>query len=299
MYLNNPDIRGLDDGETEYEDWQIEELKKCKKDPIYFILKYVKIVDGDAGLINFQPRDYSIDFIKAIHSNNYTLVKFPRQSGKSITVAAYLVWYAIFNKRKNAIILAHQKAMSVEQLSRIKAIIQEIPLWMQQPVIKWNESSIAFGNGTRISASATQTKSVRGFTVNFLYLDEFAFVEPHIANAFISSVFPTISSMTTAKVVITSTPNGLNHFHQMWSEAIAKLKSGIPLDDKDFRTLEIAWNVVPGRNDEWKKKEIEKIGKIRFSQEYECVGYDEFVTIRDVETGKIQSVKIGDLYGIL
>lgn len=299
MYLNNPDIRGIDDGEMEYEEWQIDELRKCKKDPIYFILKYIKIVDGDHGLINFQPREYSIDFIKAIHSNNYTLAKFPRQSGKSITVAAYLVWYLIFNKRKNAIILAHQKAMSVEQLSRIKAMIQEIPLWMQQPVIKWNESSIAFSNGTRVSASATQTKSVRGFTVNFLYLDEFAFVEPHIANAFISSVFPTISSMTTAKVVITSTPNGLNHFHDMWSKAVARTKSGVALELKDFRTLEIPWNAVPGRTDKWKQEEIEKIGKIRFSQEYECIGYDEIITVRDIVTGKILSVKIGDLYGSL
>src|ERR1035437_5556450 len=119
MYLNNPDLRGLSDGELDYEEWQIEELRKCKKDPLYFILKYIKVIDGDKGLIPFQPREYAINFIKNIHENNYTLAKFPRQSGKSITVAAYLVWYIIFNKEKNAVILAHQKSMATEQLSRI------------------------------------------------------------------------------------------------------------------------------------------------------------------------------------
>jgi len=299
MYLSNPDLRGISDGDIEYEDWQIKELAKCKRDPLHFILTYIKVVDGDKGLIPFQPREYSIEFIKNIHSNNYTLVKFPRQSGKSITVAAYLVWYIIFNKKKNAVILAHQKSMATEQLSRIKAMIQEIPLWMQQPVLKWNESSIAFANDSKIVSSATQQKSVRGFTVNFLYLDEFAFVEPHIANGFISSVFPTISSMESAKVVVTSTPNGLNHFHKMWSEAKTLLKAKKLLEPKDWRTLEIPWDAVPGRNEAWKKNEINKIGEVRFKQEYECISYDEIITIIDTFTGEIQKIKIGDLYGML
>jgi len=204
MYLNNPRLRGIDDGETEYEDWQIEEIRKIVRDPIYFILHYIKIVDGDLGLINFQPREYALKFIKAIHENSYLIAKFPRQSGKSITVAAYMVWYVLFNPNKSALILAHKKSMSSEQLRRIKAMIIELPLWLQVPVLKWNQGSIEFANGSRMECSATKEDSGRGFTNNFLYLDEFAFVEPYIANEFISSVIPTVSSMTTAKVIITS-----------------------------------------------------------------------------------------------
>jgi hypothetical protein len=207
MYLNNQNYRGVDDPDYEYEEWQINEIKKCIKDPIYFILNYIKIIDGDEGLIKFQPRDYSIKFIKTIHENNYVLTKFPRQSGKSITVAAYMTWYAIFNANKYVVLLAHQKSMASEQLNRIKGMIQNLPLWIQQPVIKANESVVGFSNGSRITCAATSPNAVRGRTVNFLYLDEFAFVEPHIAQEFIATVFPTISSMKTSKVVATSCVN--------------------------------------------------------------------------------------------
>ena len=296
MYLKNASLRGLDDPDIEYEEWQIEELKKCAKDPIYFILKYIKIIDGDNGLITYQPRDYAIKFLKSLHNNNYSLIKYPRQSGKSITVAAYITWFAIFNEYKNTMILAHKKSMAIEQLGRIKAIIQELPLWMQQAVLKWNESTLEFANGSKIKCEATSPNAVRGMTINFLYLDEFAFVEPHIANEFIASVFPTISSMKTAKVVITSTPNGLNIFWKMWTDAVNKIKSGVPLEYKDWRTLEIEWNEVPGRDDEWRRKEIEKIGEVRFAQEYKCISFDEYVTIRNKSTMVVEKIKIGELF---
>lgn len=280
MYLNNPDIRGLDDGEIEYDEHMIEELKKCKKDPIYFILNYIKVIDGDIGLIPFQPRDYSLEFIKTIHENPYSLFLSARQMGKTLSVACYLCWYSIFNKNKNIMVLAHQKSMAVEILTRIKGMIQELPLWIQQPAIKWNEGSIGFKNGSRITCSATQTKSVRGNTVNLLYLDEFAFVEPHIANEFIASVFPTISSMETAKVIISSTPRGLNFFHQMWVDAETKRKSGTA-GKKDFKTMKVTWEKHPKRDEEWKRNEISKIGKIRFSQEYDCLFLGSVSTLVD------------------
>lgn len=292
MYLNNQNYRGVDDPDYEYEEWQINEIKKCIKDPIYFILNYIKIIDGDEGLIKFQPRDYSIKFIKTIHENNYVLTKFPRQSGKSITVAAYMTWYAIFNANKYVVLLAHQKSMASEQLNRIKGMIQNLPLWIQQPVIKANESVVGFSNGSRITCAATSPNAVRGRTVNFLYLDEFAFVEPHIAQEFIATVFPTISSMKTSKVVATSTPNGLNHFHDMWVKAITKIRSGTTLTYKDWRTLEISWNEVPNRDEEWKKGEIEKIGEVRFKQEYECEFLGSVATLIDSKfLAKIQSNK--------
>lgn len=177
-------------------------------------------------------------------------------------------------------VLAHQKSMAVEILTRIKGMLQELPLWMQQPAIKWNEGSVGFSNGSRITCSATQTKSVRGNMVNLLYLDEFAFVEPHIANEFIASVFPTISSMETAKVIISSTPRGLNFFHQMWTDAISKEKSGTA-GKKDFRTLKVTWEKHPKRDEEWKQNEINKIGKIRFAQEYSCEFLGSVATLID------------------
>lgn len=283
MYLKNEMLRGLDDPEFEYEDWQINELKKCIKDPVYFILKYVKVIDVDKGVIDFQPRPYSIKFIKNMHKHTRLLSKFPRQSGKSITVAAYLAWYVIFNKNKNAIILAHQKSMATEQLSRIKNIIMNVPLWLQQPVIKWNEGSIWFANGTRVTCSATQGNSARGGTVSFLYLDEFAFVEPHIANEFMASVLPTVSSSKTAKIVVTSTPNSLNHFWKMWTDAEHKANNTKVLDDKDWRIQEIAWNEVPGRDEAWRAKEESMIGSVRFAQEYECSFQGSVATLVDTK----------------
>jgi hypothetical protein len=295
MYNANPSLRGLDDV-IEYEDWMVEELKKCVKDPIYFIEKYIKIIDGDSGLISFILRDYQKDFIKSIHENNYSQALFPRQCGKSVTVGAYCCWYALFNSNKNVVMLAHQKAMSTEQLGRIKRMIEELPMWLQQPIVAWNEWSIKFANKSKMSASATQTKSVRGFTVNFLHLDEFAFVEPHIANEFIGSVFPTISSMDSAKMVITSTPNGLDHFWEMWTKGIERQEKG-NLGPKDFRCSKIAWNVVPGRDEKWKKDQIDKIGEVRFLQEYACEFHGSVATL--VDSNYLATLKTSDPIAVL
>lgn len=279
MYLNDPSIRGLED-EFEYDEEMIDELRKCKKSPIYFIENYIKII-SESKLITFKLRQYQKDYINALHSNTRVLVMYPRQSGKSITTAAYIAWYVIFNENIKTLLLADQQDKAVEQLLRIKEMIQELPLWMQQGVKKWNEKRIMFSNKSEIRASATQKKAARGFTVNFMYLDEFAFVESHVAKEFMSSVFPTVASDPNAKIAITSTPKGLNFFWEMWMKSEKKREEGA-LKRDDFRTLTIPWNAVPGRDEAFKQAKIEELGsEVIFNQEYNCIFEGSVATLVD------------------
>jgi hypothetical protein len=241
--------------------WQLDELKKCARDPIYFIRNYVYINTAN-GMDLFKMYPYQEEFIRAIHENRYILTKYPRQSGKSATTRGYLLWHALFHRDNNIMIMANKLELAQEQLQQLRDSYIQLPYWMQPGVKSWNKRTVELSNGSRIKISATTKDGARGFSIDVLYLDEFAFIEEHIALEFIQSVFPVVASKTKSKVIITSTPNGTNHFHKMWVDA---------LDGKsDFKTMEIAWNEVPGRTDEWAEKEIRRIGEVAFGQEFKC-----------------------------
>ena len=294
--MNEAKLRG-DYDEFEYTEEMTDELKKCMNDPIYFIENYLWITAAQKKIL-FKLREYQITYIKLIHENSNTMVMWGRQSGKSVSTAAYIVWKILFNPNVKVLLLADQQDKALEQLKRIKDMIKEVPLWMQMGVRRWAAKRLILSNDSEVRAAATHAKAASGYTVNFLYLDEFALVDDKIAMDFMSSVFPTVSSDPLAKIVITSTPRGKNHFYRIWEKNERKAKQHI-LTDGDFVTFSIRWNDVPGRDDAWRIKELSKMDEISFKQEYDCVAYEETVTIRSITTGEIKTVTIGDLYEML
>jgi len=240
---------------------QVQEIRKCMEDPVYFALTYVKIISVDKGLIPFNPWDFQRDMINVFNSNRFVITKCPRQSGKTTTIIAYLLHQILFRPNTTVGILANKGATARDILGRLKLAYTYLPKWMQQGIEVWNLGDIKLTNGSRVIAAATASDAVRGYTFNIIFLDEFAFVPNNDAVKFFSSTFPTISSGQTTQVLIVSTPNGLNLYHKMWKDAIEKKSRFIP--------IEVAWDMVPGRNQKWKADTIANMGEEQFRQEFE------------------------------
>ena len=248
---------------------QIEAIATCALDPIHFITEYVKIVSVDDGIIPFDLWDFQEDLVQAILDNRFTIAKLPRQVGKTTVVAAILLYYIIFNKNYSIAILANKADQAREILSRVQLAYENLPYWMQQGVIEWNKGSVSLDNGSSIIASSTSSSAIRGRTMNLVYMDELAFVPRNIQEGFFTSVYPTITSGKTTKIVITSTPNGLDYFYKIWK--------GSEDEENDFVRISAHWSQVPGRDEAWKKETLRNIGQAQFDVEFEC----EFVGSSD------------------
>ena len=260
-YLGNQNIKGSN-VRVSFTPEQVEEYIKCSEDPVYFIENYVKIVNLDEGLVNFKMYNFQKDMIKQVHNNRFVIAKLPRQSGKSTSVISYLLHFVLFKENMNVAILANKQDIARDLLAKLKTAYEYLPKWLQQGVVEWNKGSILLENGSRIKASATSSSAIRGGSYNCIFLDEFAYVPPHIADEFYSSVYPTISSGQETKILIVSTPNGLNMFYKIWTDAENERNSFIP--------VEVHWNQVPGRDNEWKKKQIANTSEQQFRVEFEC-----------------------------
>lgn len=241
---------------------QIQEITKCYHDPIYFIKNYVKIIHVDKGVVPFDTWKFQDDIIRTYHENRHVILKLPRQCGKTQTTASFILHYILFNSNKTVAILANKGSTAKEIIARIKTSFEELPPWLQLGVKEWNKHSIELENGSRVVAAATSSSAIRGMSISLLYLDEFAFLHPNMAMEFFESVYPTVSSGQETKILISSTPKGLNHFYKMFIDA----KEG----RSEFTAYEINWYDVPGRDEEWKKKTIATIGETSWAQEYEC-----------------------------
>ena len=246
----------------DYSKEELEEYIRCSGDPEYFIENYVKIVSVDLGLIPFKMWDFQKDMVKKFHANRFVICKLPRQSGKSTTVVGYLLWNALFNDNQNIAILANKGRLANELLAKIKLTYEHIPKWIQQGVATWNRGSLEFENGSKITAAATSSSAIRGGSYSLIFLDEFAFVPRNIADEFFQSVYPTISSGSTTKIIIVSTPNGMNHFYKMWTDSEQKRS--------DYINIEVHWSAIPGRDEEWKKQTIRNTSEQQFDQEFNC-----------------------------
>ncbi len=261
---------------------QIQEYIKCSRDPLHFIENYAKIVSLDDGVVSFIPFPYQRRIIEAIHNNKDVLGKLFRQAGKSTIVAAYFAWYILFNENKTAVILANKQAVAIEIFGRVQFIIECLPQWLQQGVVEWNKKSLVLENGSRCIAAATSASAVRGFSVNLLLLDEFAHLKPNLAEEFVASVFPTLSSSESSKLVIISTPNGLNHYYKLWAEA----ENG----KNDFTLVEGRWQENPKRDLEWAQKQRQKLGEVKYRQEIECTFEGSSYTL--IDGAKLASIPI-------
>ncbi len=198
---------------------QVREWLRCAQDPVYFVETYVKIVNIDKGLVNFNLYDYQRNIVETAVEDRFVICKMPRQCGKTTTIVGVMLWYVLFHQNYSVAILAHKLQQAREILSRIQLAYEHLPKWIQQGIVEWNKGNLELENGSKILASATSSSAIRGGSFNLVYLDEFAFVENNMQEDFFASVYPTISSGTTSKVLITSTPNGLNMFYKLWVTA--------------------------------------------------------------------------------
>tara|TARA_B100001109_G_scaffold244916_1_gene232112 strand:+ start:64390 stop:66036 length:1647 start_codon:yes stop_codon:yes gene_type:complete len=260
-YLGNPNLKKANVGQN-FTPKQVKEFIKCAGDPIYFIKKYIKIVSLDEGVIPFNLYDFQETMVNRFHENRFNIAKLPRQSGKSTVVTAYLLWYVIFNDNVNVAILANKAATAREMLGRLQLSYENLPKWMQQGIIGWNKGSVELENGSKLLAASTSASAVRGMSFNVIFLDEFAFVPNNIADQFFSSVYPTISSGKSTKVIIISTPHGMNMYYKLWHDAERGTNEYIP--------TEVHWSEVPGRDAEWKAQTIRNTSEQQFRVEFEC-----------------------------
>ena len=260
-YLGNPNLKKANTP-IEFTAEDVKEFQKCENDPVYFITKYIKITTLDHGLQPFKMYNFQKDMVGTFHSNRYSICKLPRQSGKSTTIIAFLLHYCIFNANVNVAILANKAAVARDLLGRLQLAYENLPKWLQQGVISWNKGSLELENGSRILAAATSSSAVRGGSYNIIFLDEFAYVPSNIAEQFFSSVYPTISSGKTSKVIIVSTPHGMNMFYKLWRDAEDRKNSYVP--------IEVHWTEVPGRDEKWKKETIANTSEQQFRTEFEC-----------------------------
>ena len=261
VYLGNPNLKKVN-VPVEFTQEQIQEFDRCSKDPLYFIQNYVKIVSLDEGLVPFKMYGFQKEIVGTIHNNRFTICKLPRQSGKSTTIVSYLLHYALFNPNCNIAILANKSSTARDILGRLQLAYENIPKFLQQGVLNWNKGNIELENGSKIVAAATSSSAIRGGSYNIIFLDEFAFVPATIAEQFFSSVFPTISSGKSTKMVIVSTPHGMNMYYKLWSDSINKLNDYIP--------VEVHWSEVPGRDEKWREETIRNTSKEQFASEFEC-----------------------------
>ena len=261
IYLGNPNLKKANVAQS-FTPEQVEEFVKCSQDPVYFIKKYIKIVSLDKGLIPFEMYDFQVEMTQKFHSNRFNIAKLPRQSGKSTIVTSYLLWYVLFNDNVNVAILANKAATAREMLQRLQLSYENLPKWLQQGINQWNRGSLELENGSKIMAASTSASAVRGMSFNVIFLDEFAFIPNHIADQFFSSVYPTISSGKSTKVIIISTPHGMNMFYKLWHDA--------ERGKNEYVTTEVHWSEVPGRDEKWKEQTIKNTSEEQFRVEFEC-----------------------------
>ena len=260
-YLGNPNLKKA----NVVQEWTKEELqeyKRCMDNPQYFIETYIKIISLDEGLVPFKLYDFQKEIVGTFHNNRFTICKLPRQSGKSTIIIAYLLHYVLFNPTVNVAILANKAATARDLLGRLQLAYEHLPKWLQQGVMSWNKGSLELENGSKILASSTSASAVRGGSYNIIFLDEFAYVPANVAEQFFSSVYPTISAGKTTKVMIVSTPHGMNMFYKLWVDAEEQRNSYIP--------IEVHWSEVPGRDEEWKAETIKNTSESQFNTEFEC-----------------------------
>jgi len=261
IYLGNPLLKKANTS-IDFTQEQIIEFVRCKNDPVYFAKNHVQIVTLDHGLQPFKPYEFQEKLINNFHENRFNICKMPRQTGKSTTVVSYLLHYAIFNDNVNIAILANKAATARDLLNRLQTAYENLPKWLQQGILAWNKGSMELENGSKILAASTSASAVRGGSYNIIFLDEFAFVQNHLADDFFASVYPTISSGQSTKVIIVSTPHGMNHFYRLWHDSERGKNEYIP--------TEVHWSEVPGRDAKWKEQTIANTSEQQFKIEFEC-----------------------------
>ena len=260
-YHGNPNLKSVG-YQHQFTPEEIQEFVKCQQDPVYFIENYCHIVSLDKGLIKFKLYDCQKKKVEVILNNRKVVLMEGRQQGKTITSAACILWYTLFQESKTVAILANKGSAAREVLDRYQIMYEHLPIWMQQGVRTWNKGNVELENGSKVFTAATTASGIRGKSVNWLYIDEAAIIPNNVADEFFASVYPTISAGTTTKILLTSTPLGYNHFWKFWNEA-EKGKNG-------FISHFIPYWEIPGRDEVWAEEQLRTLGEVKFNQEVLC-----------------------------
>jgi len=260
LYNGNPNLKRAGVG-VNWTPEMVQEWVKCSRDVVYFVKTYMKIINLDQGLINFDPRQYQINMLESMMNERYTIIATARQAGKSTTTCGFILWYIIFHTEKTVALLANKGETAREILGKVQLAYQHLPKWLQQGVTEWNKGSFALENNSRVIATATSSNNIRGFSINLLFIDEAAHIENW--DEFFTSVYPTISSGQDTKIILVSTPNGLNHFYATWHNA----QEG----KNNYNPIKVMWFDVPGRDEKWRNDTLAAMNfdTEKFSQEYE------------------------------
>ena len=260
-YHGNPNLKPLA-YQHDFTKEEIQEYMKCKEDPIYFIENYVKIITLDKGLQPFKLYDCQKEKVDVIMNNRRVVLMEGRQQGKTVTAAACILHYTIFEEDKTVAIMANKSAAAREVLNRYQIMYENLPLWMQQGVRVWNKGDVELENNSKVLTAATTAAAIRGKSVNWLYIDEAAIIPNNVADEFFTSVYPTISAGETTKILLTSTPLGYNHFWKFWNEAEKK--------ENGFEHMFIPYYEIPGRDEKWLEEQKQLLGEVKFNQEVMC-----------------------------
>jgi len=289
-YRDNPLLKKAG-AKSSYTQHQLEEYAKCARDPVYFAMNYIHIINVDEGLVKFKMWEFQKDMLRIFKDNRFVITKCPRQVGKTTTTVAYMLWLTLFTDQQNIAILANKGQNARDILSKYQLAYENLPDWLQQGVVTWNKGTVELENKSKIIASSTSSSAIRGGSFNLVFLDEFAFVPNNIANEFFTAVYPVISSGKKTKIIIVSTPNGMNLFYKLWQDSIEKRNNYIP--------FEIHWSMVPGRDEAWKEETIRNTSERQFQQEFECIDGDTKIDIYDKKTKQYHNIRIVDFYDFL
>lgn len=265
MFDGNDKIRGMGE-EFSYTEEQIKELIRCREDILYFAEKYFYIKTVDKGEILIPLFEYQKRILKAYVDppKRHIILMMPRQYSKTTCTSVFMTHFMLFNADKNIAVLANKEKTAIEIVERMQYAYERLPLWMQQGVREWNKKSLWLENGSKVMAAGTSRSAISGQTVALLYVDEFAKIPPGIAQDFQDSVFPTIYSSETGRIIITSTPKGAaNSFYFMWKRAVED-------EDNEFFPIRVHWDERPGRDQTFKQSIIRSFSTVHWKQEYAC-----------------------------
>ena len=308
MFKGNPNLRARGE-KVNMTPELMKEYIRCSQDIIYFAENYFKIISIDKGEHIIKLYEFQKRILKAMVGGDgdprrHIALLSARQIGKSTISTIYIVWFAIFNSDKTIAILANKEQTAKEILSRVKLGYEGLPKFLQQGVKDdgWSQKSIILENKTKILSASTASSAIRGMSISLLLLDEFAFVPSNVADEFMASVYPTIVSGDESKIIMVSTPNGMNHFYHIYSKA-AKGENG-------YRPVKINWNEIPRKNKDgsdanpkFKEDTIRNIGLVKWNQEFGARFLGSSKTLIDPdlleelgrETIDPKELKMGDL----
>ncbi len=281
-YHGNPNLKPLA-YQHDFSQEEIEEYIKCKNDPVYFIENYVKIITLDSGLQPFRLYDCQKKKVDCIMNNRRVVLMEGRQQGKTVTSAACILHYTIFEEDKTVAIMANKSAAAREVLNRYQIMYENLPIWMQQGVKTWNKGDVELENNSKVLTAATTAAAIRGKSVNWLYIDEAAIIPNNVADEFFTSVYPTISAGETTKILLTSTPLGYNHFWKFWNESLEGVNG--------FENMFIPYYEIPGRDDKWLEEQKQLLGDVKFNQEVMCEFLGSTNTLINAQTIQRLSTK--------